>query len=88
MTVIELLPAGSDDKLIVATPLLTIPTPMDNPPLKKVTAPLGTATPVAKTVAVRLTGLPNVGLLGEAARVVVVVGGPTFTIVTADVEVV
>jgi hypothetical protein len=71
--VIEFEPTGSVVRLIAATPLFTVPDPMGLPPLRKLTTPLVTPTPLASTVAERVTLEPK-AKLGEEALTTVIVG--------------
>jgi hypothetical protein len=68
------------ERLIVATPLLfTEPVPMAEPLEEKVTTPDVAGLPEAETVAVKVTGLPEAGLVVDADSVVVVAGAIVTT---------
>jgi hypothetical protein len=71
-------PRGSVEVVIVATPeVFNVALPMVVLPRLKVTVPPGVPA-VEATVAVRVTGDPNVDEFGDEVRVVVV--GATFTV--------
>ena len=76
---IESVPVGNVVRLISATPLYTVPVPIDELPLRKVTVPLVTAVPLLVTVAVNITLSPGDGLVEDELNVVAV---PTWGIVT------
>ena len=72
------MPRGSVEVVIVATPeVFNVALPMVVLPRLKVTVPPGVPA-VEATVAVRVTGDPNVDEFGDEVRVVVV--GATFTV--------
>ncbi len=87
VAVIVLLPVGNVDKLSVATPApFTTPVPTEDPLLKKVTTPLVAGTPPTPTEAVKVTLVPNDGVIVEVLRVVAVLSGETVTVTALEAE--
>jgi hypothetical protein len=84
--VIESDPLGRVDRLIVATPLLTVHVPMEEPPEEKVTTPPVAGEPEAATEAEKATLEPKAGLVVEAVSVVVVIAGATVTRTALEAE--
>jgi len=83
---IESAPLGRVDRLIVATPPLTVPVPMKDPPLRKVTTPEVAGLLSLDTVAVKVTLEPNVGPAEDEISVVVVASGDTDTTTGAELD--
>jgi hypothetical protein len=82
----EFNPLGRVDRLIVATPLLTVPDPMGDPLEMKVTTPPGKGLPLPINVAVRATLIPYVGLVEDVISVTLTFAGMTVTVTGDDVE--
>ena len=86
--VIEWVPVSSEERLKVATPLLSVPVPSELVPSKKVTVPVGVPVPgeTAETVDVRRTDWPKTVAEDDAEREVVVSAALTVSVTRLEAD--